>query len=281
MSTEMTVPERTSTPSPARFQTSWGSEFAGFEGNPNFVLSLARGLRVIECFEGRTEGLSIPEISLQTGFSRAAVRRLLITLELLGYVEAVGRTYRLRHRILRLGLSYLSSNSLSRLGQPTVHRITEELGEACSVGVLDGDDVLFVAGAVTKRIVAPGSSTGVRIPAYCTSMGRVLLAGLPENEFLGYVDRVERKRLTRKTIVSRGAFIDAVRRVQNDGYAVVDEELELDLRSISVPVLSRLGGVAASLGIATQASRISVREMQERFLPVLKEHAHSIGQFTS
>ena len=275
----MTDGGKTPESSPYRLQTSWGSEFAGFEGNPDFVLSLARGLRVIECFEGHAEGLSIAEIRRLTGLSRAAVRRLLITLELLGYVEVGERGYRLQHRILRLGLSYLSSTSFVALAQATSQRMTEELDEACGVSILDSDEALFVAGSVPKRIVSPGSSMGIRLPAYCSSMGRVLLAALPEDRFLEYVERVERKRFTRKTIVARQTFVEAIKQVRSEGYALVDEELELDLRAISVPIFAGTGRVAAALGLATQASRFSVRELRGRFLPILKEQAKVMGRF--
>jgi IclR family pca regulon transcriptional regulator len=275
----MTVLNKAATPSLAKFQTSWGSEFAAFEGNPDFVLSLARGLRIIESFEGHSEGLSVAEISRQTRLSRAAVRRVLITLELLGYVEAAGRVYRLTHRVLRLGLSYLSSSSLFAIAQTTVQRIAEEADESSTLCVLDNDEVFCVAGSVRKRIMSPGLTTGGRVPAYCTALGRVLLAGLPENQFMDYVDRVERKPLTRKTIVGRREFIDEVRRVRSAGFSVIDEELELGVRAIAVPVLSSQGRVVAALSIGTQSSRISVREMQSRFLPLLKEHGRLVGQF--
>jgi IclR family transcriptional regulator, pca regulon regulatory protein len=279
MSSQISVPNKAATPNPAKFQTSWGSEFAAFEGNPDFVLSLARGLRIIESFEGHSEGLSVAEISRHTGLSRAAVRRVLITLELLGYVEAAGRVYRLRHRVLRLGLSYLSSSSLFSIAQSTVQTIGDEVDESSTLCVLDNDEVFCVAGVVRKRIMRPGFTTGGRLPAYCTALGRVLLAGLPENEFMDYVDRVERKPLTRKTIVARREFIEEVRRVRSAGFSVIDDELELGVRAIAVPVLSSQGRVVAALSIGTQSSRISVREMQSRFLPLLKEHARLVGQF--
>ncbi len=279
MSSQITVPNKAATPNPAKFQTSWGSEFAAFEGNPDFVLSLARGLRIIESFEGHSEGLSVAEISRHTGLSRAAIRRVLITLELLGYVEAAGRVYRLRHRILRLGLSYLSSSSLFAIAQATVQTIADEVDESSTLCVLDNDEVFCVAGVVRKRIMRPGFTTGRRLPAYCSALGRVLLAGLPENEFMDYVDRVERKPLTRKTIVGRREFIEEVQRVRCAGFSVIDDELELGVRAIAVPVLSSQGRVVAALSIGTQSSRISVREMQTRFLPLLKEHARLVGQF--
>jgi IclR family pca regulon transcriptional regulator len=279
MSSQIAVPNKAATASLAKFQTSWGSEFAAFEGNPDFVLSLARGLRIIESFEGHSQGLSVAEISRHTGLSRAAVRRVLITLELLGYVETAGRVYRLRHRVLRLGLSYLSSSSLSAIAQSTVQTIAEEMDESSTLCVLDNDEVFCVAGVVRKRIMRPGFTTGARLPAYCSALGRVLLAGLPENEFMDYVDRVERKPLTRKTIVGRKEFIEEVQRVRAAGFSVIDDELELGVRAIAVPVFSSQGRVVAALSIGTQSSRISVREMQSRFLPLLKEHARLVGQF--
>jgi IclR family pca regulon transcriptional regulator len=281
MSTDVAVLTKATATSVSKPLTSWGSDFAAFEGNPDFVLSLARGLRIIESFEGRTEGQTVAEISRHTGLSRAVVRRFLITLELLGYVEAVGKLYRLRHRMLRLGLSYLSSNSLVAVAKPTLQRITEELDESSSICVLDGDEVLCVAGAVRKRLMSVGLSTGSRLPAYCSALGRVLLAGMPEKQFMAYVERVERRSLTRKTIVSRQEFVDEVRRVRSAGYSVIDEELEVGLRAIAVPILSSQGAVAAALSIGTQSSRISVSEMQARFLPVLKDYAGLIGQFVS
>jgi IclR family pca regulon transcriptional regulator len=279
MSSDVTVLNKATAPSLAKFQTSWGSEFAAFEGNPDFVLSLARGLRIIESFDGHSEGQSVAEISRHTGLSRAAVRRVLITLELLGYVEASGRVYRLRHRILRLGLSYLSSSSLFSIAQTTVQRIAEEVDESSTLCVLDNDEVFCVAGAVRNRIMRPGFTTGGRLPAYCTALGRVLLGALPEDQFVDYVDRVERKQLTRKTLVARREFVEEVRRVRSAGFSVIDDELELGVRAIAVPILSSQGRVTAALSIGTQSSRISIREMQSRFLPLLKEHARLIGQF--
>ncbi len=281
MSSQITVPNKSTGPSVAKFQTSWGSEFAAFEGNPDFVLSLARGLRIIESFEGHSEGLSVTQISRHTGLSRAAIRRVLITLELLGYVEAAGRVYRLRHRVLRMSLSYLSSSSLSAIAHTTVQTIAEEVDESSTLCVLDNDEVFCVAGVARKRIMRPGFTTGRRLPAYCSALGRVLLAGLPEDRFMDYVDRVERKPLTRKTIVTRREFIEEIQRVRSAGFSVIDDELELGVRAIAVPVLSSKGQVIAALSIGTQSSRISVREMQTRFLPLLQEHARLVGQFAS
>jgi IclR family pca regulon transcriptional regulator len=267
--------------STSRFRTRWGADLAVHEGNPDFVLSLARGLRVIEAFDGRPEGLSIADIARATELSRAAVRRLLITLELLGYIEANGRKYRLRHRVLHLGMSYLSSSSLATVSQPAVQKITDELGESSSVCVLDGDEVLCIAGAVRRGLMSLDVSTGSRLPVHCTAAGRVLLAALSESELSAQLERIELKALTAKTIVSREALTRDIRRVREQGYSVIDEELEAGIRAIAVPIVAKEGHVAGSLGVGAIASRVSLEELQSRFLPALRDQARAIGQSIS
>jgi IclR family transcriptional regulator, pca regulon regulatory protein len=247
--------------------------FSALEGNPDFVLSLARGLKVIESFEGRSEGQSAADISRFTNLSRAAVRRCLITLELLGYVESVGRTYRLRTRVLRLGFSYLSSNSLPTIVQPTLERITEIVHESSSLSVLDDGEIVYIGRSTAKRVMSVGLSIGSRLPAYCTSMGRVLLAALPENELAAYLDRIEVKALTPKTITDKHLLGEIIRRVRTDGFAVADEELEIGLRSIAVPVKNHQHRVVAAMNIGVHAVRVSSAEMIHRFLPILQENA--------
>jgi IclR family pca regulon transcriptional regulator len=255
-----------------------GGPFAAFEGNPNFVLSLARGLQVIEAFEGHTDGQSTADISRQTGLSRAAVRRVLITLEFLGYAESDGRVYRLKTRVMRLGFSYLSSNSLATLAQPILEHVIELVHESSSVGVLEGDQVVYVARATAKRVMSVGLSVGSRFPAFCTSMGRVLLSGLSEQELSIYLDRAELTALTPKTIVDKSLLADIVRHVRIEGFALNDEELELGHRSIAVSVKNRKGAMVAGMNIGLHAARFSVAEMTHRLLPILREHAQMLGQ---
>src|SRR5215469_11485241 len=147
--------------------------FAAQVGNPDFMLSLARGLRVIESFEGHHEGRSIVEISQSTKLSRAAIRRILHTLELLGYVERSRQVYRLKTQVLRLGFSYLSSSSIVEAARPVLERISEKLRESSSMSMLDGAEIVYVARSAATRVLAAGLSVGSRLPAYCTSMGRV------------------------------------------------------------------------------------------------------------
>jgi IclR family pca regulon transcriptional regulator len=245
------------------------------EGNPNFVLSLARGLKVIETFEGRTEGQSVADVARQTGFSRAAVRRLLMTLESLGYAESVGRVYRLKTRVLKLGFSYLSSTSLPTIAQPILERVTEILHESSSLSVLDGDEIVYVARSAAKRVMSVGLSVGSRLPAYCTSMGRVLLASLPPAELIAYLERVEVTPLTPKTTTDKEQLALIIERARVNGFALADEELELGLRSIAVPVRNRMNRVVAAMNIGVHASRVSSEEMIAKLLPVLQESAAS------
>ncbi len=249
------------------------SEFAAFDGNPDFVLSLARGLRVIESFEGHTGGLSVADVARSTNLSRAAARRSLMTLEMLGYVDCSGRTYRLNARVLKLGFSYLASNSLPATAQPTLERITELLHESSSLSVLEGDQIVYVGRSSAKRVMSVGLSVGSRLPAYCTSMGRVLLSALSDEQITVYLNRVEVKALTPKTITDRNLLGEIIRRVRADGFAVADEELELGLRSIAVPVKNHRSRVVAAMNVGVHAARVSSAEMIHRFLPILQEHA--------
>jgi IclR family transcriptional regulator, pca regulon regulatory protein len=253
------------------------ADFTKYKGNPDFVLSLARGLAVIEAFEGYTGGVSPSEIAQHTGFSRAAVRRLLVTLELLGYAETNGRLYNLKTSILKLGFSYLSSASLAVMAQPLTERLSEAVHESISVSVLDAGEIVYLARASPKRVMSIGLSIGSRLPAYCTSMGRVLLAALPEPAFDSYLDRVELKMLTPRTVSDKSQFTDIIRQVRSNGFALADQELELGLRSVAVPIQSRQGRVVAALNVGVHAARISSAELLEKFLPALRENAKLLG----
>jgi IclR family pca regulon transcriptional regulator len=248
------------------------------EGDPDFVLSLARGLRVIEAFHEKTEGLTVSQVAAETGLSRAAVRRLLITLESLGYAEHKDSYFRLTSRILRLGFSFISSGSLARLSLPILEQLSAHIRESCSVSLLDGGEVVYVARSAPKRVMTIDLGVGSRLPAYCTSMGRVLLASLPAAELERYLKYAELKALTPKTVRDRRDLLRVIHRVRKQGYALVDQELELGLRSIAVPVVSQTGRVIAAMNSGVHAVRVSAAEMVDRILPALRDHARLLGQ---
>jgi IclR family pca regulon transcriptional regulator len=249
-----------------------------FENNPDFILSLARGLAVIEAFEDRLDGVTVADVAERTGLSRAAVRRALITLNLLGYAKHTGSVYRLNGRILRIGFSYLSSQSLPRLAQPVLEEITAKIHESSSLSVLDGDEILYLARSATKRVMSVGLVVGSRLPAYCSSMGRVLLANLSEPELDAYLARVTLKPHTTRTITDPLVLKSELRRIRQQAYSLVDEELEEGLRSIAVPVTTRSGVVVASINSGVHASRVNASEMIDRFLPALRNGASAISQ---
>jgi len=253
-------------------------EFAPYAGNPDFVLSLARGLRVIESFEGHHQGRSVVEIARSTGLSRAAIRRILLTLELLGYVERSRQVYQLKTQILRLGFSYLSSSSVVEAARPVLERITERLHESSSMSMLDGGQIVYVARSVASRVLAAGLSVGSRLPAYCTSMGRVLLAALSDEELAAYLRDLKPRAYTPKTRTRISQIRKAILEVRKDGYAIVDEELEAGLRSIAIPVCTRGNQVVAAINVGTHISRVDRATLMKRCLPALQEGARTLRQ---
>ena len=254
-------------------------EIQGYAGDPNFMASLARGLAVIRAFTQQRRHLTIAQLSQRTAIPRAAVRRCLYTLSMLGYVGTEdGRTYALRPRILALGHAYLSSTPLVYAVQPLLDQITSVLHESSSLAVLEGDEILYIArSSTTTRLMSIDLGIGSRLPAYCTSMGRVLLAGLTDAELDIYLSRVKLVKLTTRTVSTADELKVALNAVRRNGYAVVDQELEIGLRSIAVPVSDREGRSAAAINVGTQSSRVSVAEMESKFLPPLRAAAHELG----
>lgn len=253
-------------------------EIADLGGDPNFMTSLARGLAVIQAFSEPRQRLTISHLSAKTGLSRAAVRRCLYTLTKLG-LTGCDDTFHffLRPRVLALGYSYLSSTPLATAAQPVLEHVSHLLRESCSLATLDRFDIVYIARFNVTRIMSVDLGIGSRLPAFCTSMGRVLLANLPEPELDAYLGNAQFTRYTDRTIVDAGKLRDTLRLVRRAGYAIVDQELELGLRSMAVPVRTAAGQVAAAVNIGTQAQRVSVVEMQSRFLPHLRTAAQELG----
>jgi IclR family pca regulon transcriptional regulator len=253
------------------------AQIDGFSGDPNFMTSLARGLAVIQAFSTRRDPLTISHVSSKTGFSRAAVRRCLYTLAQLGFAGSDdGRHFFLRPRILALGHSYISSMPLAAAAQPVLERISHLLHESCSIAALDGVDIVYVARANVTRIMSIDLRVGSRLPAYCTSMGRVLLANLPPEELESYLSRAELTRRTSRTIVSREKLRQVLRLIRRNGYSIVDQELEHGLRSMAVPIHNSGGKVTAALNVGAQAQRVSILEMTNKFLPNLQDAAQEL-----
>jgi IclR family pca regulon transcriptional regulator len=245
--------------------------------DPSFMTSLARGLAVVRAFSDARKPQTIAQISHKTGIPRAAVRRCLYTLQQLGYVDAELNNFSLRPKVLTLGYSYLSSTPLTVSSQPCLNNITGELGESSSLAVLDEGEVLYVARSAASRVMSVALNTGSRLPAYCTSLGRVMLAHLPPVELDAYFARVKLRAMTEHTVVSQKRLREILAGVRRDGYALIDEELELGLRSIAVPVRGASGQIVAALNVGAQAARVSVERMRQDFLPVLQRGAQELS----
>lgn len=246
-------------------------------GDPDFMTSLARGLHVIRAFAGVDRRLTIADVSRATGLTRAVVRRCLYTLRELGYAATDGRAYYLQPRILNLGYAYLSTAAVPIAAQPVLEEMSEMLGEATSVAVLDDGAVVYVARAATKRIMSVTLGVGSRLPAYCTALGRALLAYLTPEQLAAELAKVELVAHTKHTVTSRKKLEELLLGVRSEGYALNDQELEIGLRSIAVPVRNVVGSVVAAMNVSSQASRVSRREMLERCLPVLRAGADRLG----
>jgi IclR family pca regulon transcriptional regulator len=240
-----------------------------------FVQSLERGLLVIRALDA-SEPQALSEVARATGLSRAAARRFLLTLEQLGYVRQARGRFALTPRVLELGYAYLSSLTLPEVAQPHLERLVEQVHESSSVSVLDGDDVVYVARVPTRRIMSVTISVGTRFPAYATSMGRVLLAGVPDEQLDATLSRADLRKLTARTITSVDLLREAIQEVRRQGYAIVDEELEIGLRSIAVPIRDAAGVVVAAINLSAQASRRTVADLKRRLLPPLLDTAAAI-----
>lgn len=235
----------------------------------DMIAGLDKGLQVIEAFDQERSRLTIAEVAERTGLTRAAARRYLLTLAALGYMRHENKQFSLTPKVLRLGQSYLHSARLPRIAQPLLYRLAYSLGEAASVGVLDHDDLVCVAAVSAGQLISATLQPGTRVPAYCTANGRVLLASLAPAEAERFLARAEPEPITAHTIVDRARLAEELARVRTRGYALVDQELELGLRAIAVPLRNFRGEVVAAMNISVHAGRMSVEQMVDRCLPAL------------
>jgi IclR family pca regulon transcriptional regulator len=251
-----------------------------FVGDPNFMTSLARGLIVVQAFTQQNPQMTISQLSVRTGLSRAAVRRCLYTLSKLGFVGCEdGSRYSLRPRMLTLSHTFTASNNLSTAAQPVLERMTATFRESFSVATLDGEDIVYIARASVSRVMSVDLHIGSRLPAYCTSMGRILLAWLPSEQLEQYLANVDLIPHTTRTVTSVEKLRAILRTVRRNGFALCDQEYEVGLRSLAVPVYAPSGRVVATLNLSGNAPRLSVLEMQNRFLPPLRTAAAELGVF--
>jgi IclR family pca regulon transcriptional regulator len=269
-----------STPQPPKPKPLPGTALDAYTGDPNFMASLARGLVVIEAFTPQNPQMTISQLSLRTGLSRAAVRRCLYTLVKLGFAGAdESQRYSLRPKMLTLANTYTASSTLANAAQPILERMSAIYHESFSVATLDGDQIVYIARTSVTRVMSVDLHIGSRLPAFCTSMGRVLLAYLPQDQLEAYLARVVLTPYTPRTVNSVDKLRLQLRNVRRNGYALCDQEFEIGLRSIAVPVYAGNGRVVAVVNLSGHAPRMPMLEMQTRFLPPLRAAATELSVF--
>ncbi len=237
------------------------------------MTALARGLSVMKAFDDQHASLTLSDVARIVGLPRASARRALLTLQSLGYVESSGRLFSLSPQVLTLARAYLASSPVPRVAQGFLENVSESLGESCSLSILHDEEVIYVARSTRKRIGSLHRDVGAHLPAHCTSMGRVLLAALPDSELDDFIAAAKLQSFTPYTTIDKRELRALIQKVRRSGYSLVDQELEIELRSIAVPVQNASGRVIAAMNVSAQASRTGKKQMLDLFLPALRDAA--------
>jgi IclR family transcriptional regulator, pca regulon regulatory protein len=246
------------------------------EPDREHVQSLSRGLAVLQAFNAERPAMTLADMSRATGLTRATSRRLLHTLETLGYVASDGRAYELTPRVLDLGFAYVSSLQLPDIAQPFMEELSDTVHESVSASVLDGDQIVYVARVNTQRIMGISLAIGSRLPAAWTSMGRVLLADLPDDRLDRFLDALEGGGPAPQSINDIDALRAKILEVRQQGYALLDQELEEGIRSVAAPLRDRRGRTLAAINVGTHAARVTLKELRAVILPALLATARNI-----
>ncbi|GLR95250.1 MULTISPECIES: IclR family transcriptional regulator domain-containing protein [Bradyrhizobium] len=236
-----------------------------------FIETLDRGLRVIQSFGIDRRPMTLSDLSKSANLPRATVRRILMTLVKSGFVVSDERLFSLTPRVLLLASAYLTSNQISTVMQPLMDEVAGKAKEVCSLAILDGEEVVFIARSSPARVFSTGLDIGYRLPAFCTSVGRVLLGRLANDELTRTIDGMKLAAQTQSTLLDKSAVIATIIADRTKGYSLVDQEAEEGFRSISVPIRRYDGAVIAAANIGAHVDRITTGEMIDRFLPLLKE----------
>lgn len=244
----------------------------------DFVTSLSRGLAVIQAFDKNAPKLTLTEVAKRTELNRAAARRFLFTLNALGYVETDGKLFWLGPKILELGYAYLASQPIVDIVQPYIDEVSKATGESCSVSVIDGNDVVYIARHLTHHVMSVTLNVGTRLPAFVTSMGRAMLAFRPDDEVNQILKNSQLKKFTEFTIVDRNLIKEELIKVKQQGFAVVNQELDFGLRSIAVPIFNKRGLCVAAMNVSTHAGRLSDDCLFNTILPSLQHAADEVSK---
>lgn len=244
----------------------------------DYVSSLARGLEILRAFSRKKRKMTLSEVAAETGITRAAARRFLLTLVHEGYAVADGKLFDLTPQVLELGFSVLSTMGTWEIARPFMERLCEEIEESCSAAVLDGQDVVYVSGVQVHRVISVGVAVGNRLPAHCTATGRVLIAGQEAAAREALVRRIRLDARTPRTVTDRARFREIIAETALQGWALVDQELETGLISIAIPLRSRTGRLAGAINVGVPTVRADPARMVGVILPRLRECTAQIGE---
>jgi IclR family transcriptional regulator, pca regulon regulatory protein len=244
----------------------------------DFSEALARGLGVIGAFDDQRRQMTLSDVARAVDLPRATVRRSLATLVALGYVEADGRLFRLTPRILKLAIAYLSSDPVPSILQPVCERLCRQVGASCSVAVRDGEEAVMIARAVPARPASVGLGVGYRLPVFCSALGRVLASAMPDAELDAFLAQLKPVRFTRQTVVSKPEIRRLILDVRKKGYSLADQEAEIGIRSIAVPLVRFDGKVVAALNIGVQPEQVSAKAMITDYVPLLTREALALRE---
>ncbi|MEQ1698654.1 MAG: IclR family transcriptional regulator C-terminal domain-containing protein [Ilumatobacteraceae bacterium] len=247
------------------------------ERSGEFVQSLDRGLAVLRSFNHDRPAMTLADAARATGLTRATARRLLHTLVEIGYVTTDGKLFELTPKVLDLGYAYVSSLHLSDIAQPFMESLSTQVHESVSAAVLDGNQIVYVARVNTQRIMTISLSIGSRLPALWTSMGRVILANLPPHDLQRFFDQVPMEPPTGRALATKAELLDELAVVRQQGYALLDQELEEGVRSVAAPLCDRTGKVLAGMNVSAHAGRVTLKELRGEILPRLLDTAAEIN----
>ncbi len=242
----------------------------------DFVSSLSRGLSILSSFSHTSRKMTLSEVASETGMSRATARRFLLTLVKEGYVVTDGKMFDLTPKVLELGFSVLSKIGIWDRARPFMERLSHQTGESCTAAILDGLEVVYVAGVQAHNIISVGITIGSRQSAFYTANGRVLLAAQPEEHWDGIVNNARLVPRTEFSVTGKAEFRRILEQVKRDGWSLVDQELERGLLSIAIPLRYRSGDLAGAMNIAVPTIRATPSDMVETFLPQLRDTADQI-----
>jgi IclR family pca regulon transcriptional regulator len=241
-----------------------------YSNNKDFLKTLSRGLTLIKSFDKENPKMTLSEVATRNSMSRASARRFVLTLESLGYLLRVGDYFQLTANILDIGHHFLENLNFIEIITPFMREVSHILGKACSASILNGTDIVYVARIPSQQqILSVNLNIGSHLPAYCTSMGRILLADLSDEELEDYFRKAQLKSYTDRTVIDTEKLRQIILKVKKDGYSLVNQELEKSLRAIAVPVRNSSGRVICSINVGIPVGQVKLSEITSDYLPVL------------